>query len=135
MRRMLTIAFGAALVATLSGSAIAADPPPAGTPLPSPQSPYYQGSPSSQAGLPGSAASNVPGLPPLPGEAGATNPDGSPMTPTGPPAREQGADDGGAMERRSPFRPGPVREANSGGFCSRTGRLCRRLGGPSGGHR
>jgi hypothetical protein len=78
MRRKLTVVFGAALVATLSGSAIAADSPPMGVPIPSSQDRYTPGGPSGQAG---SASSSDPGMP---GQGNAYNPDGTPITPTSP---------------------------------------------------
>ena len=97
MRRKLTVAFGAALVATLSGSAIAADSPPVGTPIPSSQDGYYPGGPSGQAGQPGSAASSLPGMPGMPGQGNAYNPDGTPITPTSPTAGSAAAGDAAGL--------------------------------------
>ena len=93
MRGMLRTAWGAALVATIVGPAIADDSP-ASTPYPSAQVPSDGASP--QGGLPGSGGYGTPGMGSLPGpSSGPTNPDGSPIDGQGNPALS-GADPTGA---------------------------------------
>jgi hypothetical protein len=122
MRRMLTIA----LVAALAGRAIAGDPPVPGAPLPSSQSGLYPGGASSQTG---SAGSSAPGTPGGPGQSGATNPDGTPMSPTGSdagtglPGDTGGTGDAGA---------GAGAGAGGGGFAPGLGGFAGASGAPTG---
>ena len=119
MRRKLTIAWGAALVASLTGPAIADDPP-ASVAYPSGQD-VSRGGPSYLGGMSGAPVASGPAT--VPGTSGALNPDGTPIV---------GADDGAGSGAFAGGTGGTGPGGGAGGFAPGLGGFGGASGAPPG---